>query len=100
MEYDEHARAIAAALDVCTISPGGLPEPVPFADGSGRISAASQAGLQRVATALLEKPSLDLIISGTAELERDILVGRKVIHHATLACASSVRFRMCGARDS
>lgn len=34
MEYDARARAIAAALDVCPVSPGGLPEPVLFGDGS------------------------------------------------------------------
>lgn len=34
MEYDEHARSIAAALGVCPVSQGALPEPVPFDDGT------------------------------------------------------------------
>lgn len=34
MEYDEQARAIAAALGVCPVSPGGLPVPVHFDDGA------------------------------------------------------------------
>lgn len=34
MEYDEQARGIAASLGICPISPGGLPEPVPFDDGA------------------------------------------------------------------
>jgi len=33
MEYDEHAREIAEALDICKIEAGGLPEPVPFDNG-------------------------------------------------------------------
>ena len=36
LEYDEHARAIAASLGVCPIFAGGLPEPIPTSleDGS------------------------------------------------------------------
>lgn len=34
MEYDEQARSIAAALGVCPVSLGGLPEPVPFDDAA------------------------------------------------------------------
>lgn len=34
MEYDEQARAIAAALGICPASPGGLPEPLPFDNGA------------------------------------------------------------------
>lgn len=30
MEYDDHARAIAADLDICPIVAGGLPEPIPI----------------------------------------------------------------------
>lgn len=33
MEYDDHARRIAAALSGIPVASGGLPEPVPFADG-------------------------------------------------------------------
>lgn len=32
MEYDPLAREIAQAQRVCTVQPGGLPEPVPFED--------------------------------------------------------------------
>jgi len=34
MEYDAQARIIAASLEVCPVSLGGLPEPVPFDDGA------------------------------------------------------------------
>ncbi len=34
MEFDPHARATAAGLGLCPVEAGGLPEPVPFADGS------------------------------------------------------------------
>lgn len=33
MEYDATARDMAANLGVCAVEAGGLPEPVPFADG-------------------------------------------------------------------
>jgi len=33
MELDDGARASASALQVCRVEPGGLPAPVPFADG-------------------------------------------------------------------
>lgn len=34
MEYDNTARAIAAGLGICSVVAGGLPEPVPFDDGT------------------------------------------------------------------
>ena len=34
MEYDDNARGIAAGLGICPVDAGGLPEPVPFDDGS------------------------------------------------------------------
>ena len=34
MEYDDNARIIATGIGVCPVVAGGLPEPVPFADGS------------------------------------------------------------------
>ncbi|MBK6592258.1 MAG: class I SAM-dependent methyltransferase [Burkholderiales bacterium] len=34
MEYDDVARGMAAKLAVCVVQAGGLPEPVPFADGT------------------------------------------------------------------
>lgn len=35
MEYDDHARAIAANLGICPIFSGGLPEPIPAALDDG-----------------------------------------------------------------
>lgn len=34
MEYDEQARSVAAALGICPVSRGGLPESVPFDDAT------------------------------------------------------------------
>lgn len=44
---------------------------VPFEPGTARISAAAQANLDKVAKALVDKPSLRLTVVGTASLERE-----------------------------